>query len=323
MEQNGRTAVVFTGQGAQSVGMAKDLYERFPSVRPLFEQANEIVGYDLRRLCFEGPADKLEQTAIQQPAIFLASAAYWQAITETAGETIRMDASAGLSLGEYTALYASGALSFADAQRLVHLRGTLMWESGLKRPGSMVCVVNLEQPRVEELCRRAAGDEVLALANMNCPGQIVISGDKGACARALELCREFDCKGVELPVSGAFHSPLMEDAAEQLRGELQRTTFHAPRNPVYANVTAEPHDGPEQIRDLLYRQMTHPVLWARTIGNLTARGFGQMIEPGPGRVLTGLMRRIERTIKCRNISSADAVTELAPRAEASLEGRER
>ncbi len=320
MTSTGGTAAVFTGQGAQAVGMGRDLYERFPSVRRLFDAAGEIVGYDIKKYCFDGPVEKLEQTDIQQPAILLVSAAYWQAMCETAGGALEVSAAAGLSLGEYTALHAAGALSFEDALRLVHVRGSLMWESGRTQPGGMVCVMNLDEAKVRELCQRAAGGEVLTLANLNCPGQIVLSGTKSAVRRALDLCGEYGTRGVELPVSGAFHSPLMAEAAGRLREELDRATFGTTRFPVYSNVTAEPHGGPETMRELLFRQMTSPVLWERTVRNLASRGVSEFLEPGPGRVLTGLMRRIDRNIRCRNVSTAEDVAKLSPQVQASLEG---
>lgn len=231
-----------------------------------------------------------------------------------------MAAAAGLSLGEYTALYAAGAMDFPAALNLVRHRGRLMQEAGEKHAGGMACLMNLELEAVQEICEQAADGGVLTPANLNCPGQIVISGEKKACERALELAAEKGNRGVALKVSGAFHSPLMAEAAEELKGHLEATAFRVPQVPVYSNVSGEPHTGPDQIRQRLYQQMTRPVLWQRCMERMSSDGWGPFVEFGPGKVLTGLMRRIDRAIDCRNVSSVKDVERMT--AETDMDVKE-
>lgn len=294
--------------------MGRELADAYPRVRELFSTADRVVGFDLSAACVEGDAATLEKTAIQQPAIFLVSAAYLEVFRERCPSRFPMGASAGLSLGEYTALYAAGAVDFEGALSLVRHRGRLMQDAGLKHPGGMACLMGLELSEVEKICQAAAGEGVLTPANLNCPGQIVVSGDRDACQRALVLAAESGNRGVALKVSGAFHSPLMAEAAEELRGYLEETEFRTPGVAVYSNVTAQPHSDPARIRDLLVRQMTSPVLWQRCVENLSAAGLVRSVEFGPGKVLTGLMRRIDRTLVCRNVSSVALLEKVAGQA---------
>jgi [acyl-carrier-protein] S-malonyltransferase len=303
----GQAAVIFPGQGAQVVGMGRDVAEASGRARGVYERANDVVGFDLTRLCFEGPADQLERTDIQQPAIFVASVAIWEAFLEAGGRREHFSRSGGLSLGEYTALHVAGALTFEDALRLVHRRGRLMQEASLASPSGMASLIGADEKAARALCDRARGDDVLAPANFNCPGQIVISGSKAACDRAIELASEFACRALALPVAGAFHSPLMEPAATGLWPMLQDTSFLNPVIPVIANVDSEYHDEPTSIRESLRRQITQPVLWQRCVERMIADGVDRFVEVGPGRVLTGLLRKIDRKMTAINVSTYDSI----------------
>lgn len=305
------TAFIFPGQGAQRVGMGKDLAEASPLAARVFEQANEILGFDLSRLCFDGPADRLEATDIQQPAIFVTSWAFWTALND-GGEAPGFSATAGLSLGEYTALCASGSLGFDDAVRLVYKRGQYMQEAAQAVPSGMVSVVGLECEEVAELCVQAAEGEILTPANFNCPGQIVISGSKPACARAVQIV-ESAGKGraIVLKVAGAFHSELMKPAAEKLNVELERTDFAIPKIPVISNVDATAHGSADQIRSSLYRQVFSPVRWQSSVEKMIADGIERFVEVGPGRGLTGMMRKIDRNKTAVNISSVETLDKFA------------
>ncbi len=304
----GRTAVMFPGQGAQSVGMGRDVAEAFPAARRTFAEANDLLGFDLASLCFDGPAERLEATDVCQPAIFVVSVAVWRAL-EASGQTFdpAPGAAAGLSLGEYTALWLAGSLTFSDALTLVRERGSLM-QSAAERVGSgMVSVTGLSVQEVESLCLDAGGGDVLSIANFNCPGQIVISGTIESCNRALALCEQRGGRATALRVAGGFHSKLMEPAAEGLRAALARVKVSGPRIPVVSNVTADYHRGPESIRQTLHEQLVRPVRWQASMERLIAEGFDRFVEVGPGRVLTGMMRRINRAVRAENYSSAEAL----------------
>ena len=305
----GRRAVIFPGQGAQSVGMGRDVAESSVAARSVFDRANDLLGFDLARLCFEGPPGELEKTDIQQPAIFVASVAIWEAFIEAGGQRDWFSWAAGLSLGEYTALHIAAAVGFDDALRLVRRRGQLMQEASLASPSGMVSLIGAEEGAARALCDRAREGEVLAPANFNCPGQIVISGSKGACDRAVQLAAEMGCRAVALAVAGAFHSPLMEPAARGLNGVLAETHFTTPALAVISNVGAETHGEPAVIRDALRRQLTQPVLWQRCIERMIEEGAAQFVEMGPGRVLTGLMRKINRRVPVDNVSTTDSITQ--------------
>lgn len=273
------------------MGMAKDLFEGHPPSRALMEQADAILGFPLSGLCFNGPEDELRQTRNTQPAIFLHSVALYYAM---AGEPSMV---AGHSLGEYSALAAAGALSFEDALRLVRLRGELMQRAGEEHPGTMAAVVGLSAEAVGEICREAASAGIVCPANFNSPGQVVISGSVTGVRKGMELARARGAKIVkELVVSGAFHSPLMESAQEGLQQGLARTEVRDARIPVYANVTGEPVRRAEEIRALLYRQLTSPVRWEQSVGNMARDGMTACTEVGPGKVLQGLVRRIAPSV---------------------------
>lgn len=307
-------AAIFPGQGAQLVGMGKDVAEQFSVAREIFHRADAVLGFSLSSLCFEGPAERIEQTDIQQPAIFTTSVALWHAALATG--TIRegqFSAMAGLSLGEYTALHLAGAMSFDDALRLVHRRGQLMQEAATKLPGGMVSIMGADEAKVDELCRSVAAAGRVAPANLNCPGQIVISGDKTACEAATAAVDTIGGKAIPLKVAGAFHSPLMQSAADALRGELAKANIQSPRVKVISNVNVQYHGDPPSIRELLVSQVVSPVRWQACCERLIADGFNEFFEVGPNKVLLGLMRKINRTAKVTNISSAAA---LAPAATA-------
>jgi [acyl-carrier-protein] S-malonyltransferase len=302
----GKTAVIFPGQGAQAVGMGREIAERFSTARSTYEEANDLLGFDLAALCFEGPAERLDATDLSQPAIFATSVAIWRAMEEAglAGE-ITVAASAGLSLGEYTALWLTGSMSFESGLRLVRRRGELMQAASEATPSGMVSVIGLDETQVVEVCQEAAAGEVLGPANFNCPGQIVISGTQAACQRAVALIEQKGGRGVALRVAGAFHSALMGPAAEGLRANLSETIVNPPRLPVVSNVTAEYHRDPDSIRDLLQRQVCEPVRWQASIERLISDGVDEFVEVGPGRVLSGLMRKIDRSVRVTNYSTLE------------------
>jgi [acyl-carrier-protein] S-malonyltransferase len=287
--------------------MGRDVAESSERARAVFNRANELLGFDLAQLCFDGPAEKLEQTDIQQPAIFTASVAIWEAFLEAGGRREWFSWSAGLSLGEYTALYVARAVGFDDALLLVRRRGQLMQEAAIASPSGMISLIGADEATAGALCDRVRGSEVLGPANFNCPGQIVISGSRGACDRALALAPEFGCRGVALAVAGAFHSPLMEPAAKGLWPVLQETAFKTPEMVVLANVDAEKHDNLTTIRDSLRRQITQPVLWQRSVERMIREGVQVFYEVGPGRVLTGLIRKIDRKVPVVNVSGRDSI----------------
>ncbi|PIQ60556.1 MAG: [acyl-carrier-protein] S-malonyltransferase [Bacteroidetes bacterium CG12_big_fil_rev_8_21_14_0_65_60_17] len=304
------TAFLFPGQGAQYTGMAADLYEAFGAARQVLDQANDVLGFDLKALMFTGAEDELRQTDITQPALFAHSMAALAAMDD--GALRSMGAVAGHSLGEYSALAASGALSFEDALRLVRLRGELMAQAGNRRRGSMAAILGLDDAAVETLCTDVSEpDSIVQAANYNAPGQIVISGDEAAVARAVE---EAPARGARralaLPVSGAFHSVLMDAAAGGLSEGLEKVDICTPRVPVFMNVTAEPTTDPDEIRRRLLEQLTSPVRWSHTLVRMQQAGIGSFVEVGAGRVLSGL---VKRTLGRDAVTSARGRTEDYPR----------
>jgi [acyl-carrier-protein] S-malonyltransferase len=303
----GKLVFVFPGQGSQYVGMGVDCYRNSDVARRLFDEADRILGYSLTSVCFEGPEDELRQTRNTQPGIFLHS----MVVAAMLQNTLRPDMTAGHSLGEYTALAVAGAITFEDALRLVRLRGELMQKAGEKHTGTMAAVVGMRPEQVEELCRHASIAGVVQPANFNSPGQIVISGSIAGVHTAMELARQQGAKLVkELVVSGAFHSPLMADAKEGLKRALDETPIRDASVPVYANVTAEPATTKAEIRDMLYRQMTSPVQWERTMKNMARDGATTFIEVGPGKVLQGLVKRTNPSAEIKGYDTYADVHEI-------------
>lgn len=302
----GKIAFVFPGQGAQAVGMGKDVYDALPSSRAVFEKGDEVLGFPLSKLVFEGPDSDLKQTVNTQPALLTASVAYLEALRE---QGVKPDYVAGHSLGEYSALVAAGVLSYEDAVSLVRLRGRFMEEAVPGGQGAMAAVLGAEREALAELCRSVSEESgVVELANVNCPGQIVVSGSVAGVNGVVERVKEAGGKrAIPLEVSGPFHSSLMRDAASRLAEELKNVTFNAPTVPVIVNVTASPVTDPEEIRELLVRQVYSPVLWQDSIEWLIANGVDTFVEIGSGSVLTGLIRKIDKTVKLININTLDSV----------------
>lgn len=281
--------------------MGRQLAEAIPAAGSLYQRANEILGYDLARLCFEGPAEELDSTVHSQPALFVTSLAALESLRqETPDVVLACEATAGLSLGEYPALVFAGALDFETGLRLVRKRGAAMQEAADKTPGGMVSVLGLERVQVESLCEQACQGEVLEIANLLCPGNIVISGTVAACERAAELAAAAGAiKVVPLAVAGAFHTSLMRPADERLAAALADAALRQPTIPIISNVDAAPHDDPREIRELLIRQVLQPVRWEDSMRHLISQGFSQFYEVGPGRVLRGLLKRIDRKSSCQ------------------------
>ncbi len=299
-----QTAFLFPGQGAQSVGMGRQLLETLPEARALFDEAKEVLGYDLADICLNGPAERLNSTVISQPAIFVCSLAALESLRKNdhAAEASCI-AAAGLSLGEYTALVFAGAMSFREGLRVVKRRGEAMQAAAEATPSGMLSVLTLDQAKVEELCAagRAAGH--LEIANLLCPGNIVVSGSLAACEAMEKLIEAAGGRSVRLAVAGAFHTALMKPADEALAAALAQIEIRPPRVPVWSNVDAQPHTDPGEIRQLLVRQVLQPVLWEQTLRNLLAKGCGRFYEIGPGRVLAGLLKRVQRKTECVNVTA--------------------
>lgn len=295
-----KTALLFAGQGAQVVGMGKDLAEKFPAARQWFDRANAALGYDLAGVCFQGPESELTKTENAQPGIFLVSWVAWQLLREQV-PSLAFDATAGLSLGEFTALTAAGVMSFEDGLKVVRLRGRFMQEACDATQGGMAAIMGLDESATRAVCHEAG----VELANLNCPGQIVISGRADKMAAACDLAKAKGAKrALPLPVAGAYHSTLMASAQPKLDAVLKDTPLNIPSVPVVSNVTAQAHGAPADIHRRLVEQVTSPVRWEASIRFLLAQGFTRFIELGPGTALTGFMKRIDKTALVLNVADS-------------------
>ena len=299
-----KTAFVFPGQGAQYVGMGKDLYDRFPEARQVFDAADSILRFPLSKLCFEGPEEELVLTANTQPALFTTSIACLRLLEK---HGIEPDVTAGHSIGEYAALVAAGVLEFEDALPLVRKRGELMQEAGWKRPGTMAAIIGLDADEVEVVCSRADDAGIVDIANYNSPGQVVISGEVKAVEAASAYAKEAGArKVIPLSVSGAFHSRLMSDAAERLAVELNHACFDNAAIPVVANVTADYVYEADDIRDCLERQIADSVRWEESVARMVDDGVTLFVELGAGKVLSGLIKRIADSVEVANVGDVES-----------------
>jgi [acyl-carrier-protein] S-malonyltransferase len=297
-------AFLFPGQGVQAVGMGRQLCASLPAARRLFDEAAPVLGYDLAAVCRDGPAERLNSTAVSQPALFVTSLAALEALRDSEPGTVaECGAAAGLSLGEYTALVFAGALAFRDGLRVVQRRGEAMQAAADATPSGMVSILGLEPGQVGELCARARPVGTIEIANLLCPANIVVSGTRAACDTVERMAAEAGARTVRLTVAGAFHTSIMKPADEALAAALNGIEIRPPRVPVWSNVDAQPHSDPEEIRALLVRQVLQPVQWEQTMRNLLAAGFNRFYEIGPGRVLAGLLKRVQRKVDCRNVSA--------------------
>ena len=298
-------AFLFPGQGAQSVGMCKSIHDKFACAKLLFGRASEILGYDLAKLCFEGPKEQLDSTVYSQPALFVGALAALEMLKEVKPELVASAThTAGLSLGEYTALVFADAMTFEDGLRVVQRRGQLMQESADRRPSGMASLLMLEREQVQAVCDEASAVGQVSIANFLCPGNLVISGEKPAVAKAVELAEAAGGKTVTLAVAGAFHTSIMEPADQKLAEALAAVAIQKPRIPVVSNVDASVHWEPEEIRQLLVRQVVNPVRWEDSIRWLLTQGVTEFTEIGPGKVLAGLLKRIDRKAKCENVNES-------------------
>ena len=303
-----KIAFIFPGQGSQAVGMGKDIFEKYDIARELYHKADEIMGFHISGLCFEGPADVLKETHITQPALYIHS----YIITRLIGDKLKADVTAGHSLGEYTANAYAESFSFEDGLRLVKKRGELMKNSGIQQPGTMAAIIGLDEIKVVEICEKASEGKILQPANYNSPGQIVISGEIEAVHRAIKIAKEeYGARmAKQLEVSGAFHSNLMATSAGELRIAINATEFHNSKIPVFCNVEAEPIENKDLLKNALYRQLTSTVKWEYCVRNMIHAGASKFYEIGSGKVLTGLVKKINPQVECFNISTAEDIEQL-------------
>lgn len=302
-----KTALLFAGQGAQEIGMGKSFLEHSETAKKLFDRANDLLGYDLARICFYGPETDLTKTENAQPGIFLVSWVAYELLKERV-PTLNVEATAGLSLGEFTALCAGGAMLFEDGLRLVRQRGQFMQEACDETQGGMAAIIGLDEATTQNLCEETG----VELANLNCPGQIVISGAADKLPAACELAKSKGAKkAVPLPVAGAYHSALMASALPKLAAALDKVTIVPPRVPIISNVTAHPHGSPDSIRQTLVRQVISPVRWEASIRYLLAQGFSRFIELGPGTALSGFMKRIDRNAQIVSVADSKSLEQAA------------
>ena len=293
-----KTALLFAGQGAQSVGMGKDLAAQFPIARQWFARATEVLGYDLSQICFEGPEAELTKTEHAQPGIYLVSWIAFKLLQERC-PNLEFQATAGLSLGEFTALAAAGAMSFEDGLRLVRQRGSFMQDACAATQGGMAAIIGLDEGKTRQVCEQVG----VTLANLNCPGQIVISGPAALMEKACEVAKIAGAKkAMPLKVAGAYHSPLMAQAQPRLQEALSAVTWSNPQVPVIANVTGQPHETGAALQTRLVEQVTAPVRWEHSMRLLSEQGFTRFIELGPGKALSGFMKRINDSAQILNVA---------------------
>jgi len=311
---NSSLALVFPGQGCQFVGMGAELYARYPEARAVFDRADEVLGFSLTSMSFEGPEDALNDTANTQPAIYTMTYALWRAVLARMGEAMPRPAfAAGHSLGEFSALAVSGAVAFEDGLRLVRLRGEAMRDSGDRSPGGMAVILGLDDDAVARIVEEASDGSRVWIANLNSPGQVVIAGERDALQRALQLALERKAKrAVPLAVSVACHTPLMRSAAERLGRALEECPISQPSVPIVSNVTARLTQDPQQIRDNLIRQLTEPVRWVESVRAMAEAGVSAMLEVGPKSVIAGLVKRIDPSISVTSVTDHTALEALKP-----------
>ncbi len=300
-----QTYILCPGQGAQAVGMGKALCESFPAAKDLFDRSSKILGFDLAKICFEGPEEQLSKTDVSQPALYVAGVASFRHAVESGKfDAAAVTAYAGLSLGEYTALHLAGTFGFEEGLKLVALRGKYMQEAAVATLSGMVALIGADEAVAKKICEEAAGGQVLVPANFNAPGQIVISGAIEACGRAVAAAEAHGIRAMPLKVAGAFHSPLMRPAADKMIAELARVAFSRPGKTVYSNVTAAPHGDADSIKKLLVEQIVSPVKWEQTmqaIASQLASAEARFIELSPGKTLAGLAKRINRRMAVESL----------------------
>ena len=303
------TAFIFPGQGSQYVGMGKEFYDNFRVAKEVFEEADDALRFSISSLCFQGPEEGLRLTENTQPAVLTTSIAALRVLQSERG--IPPHLTAGHSLGEYSALVASGALTFADAVQIVRLRGRFMQEAVPVGEGAMAAMLGMEREQIEKLCEEVSSGEVLTPANFNCPGQIVIAGHLKAVERAIERVKQEGKKAVLLPVSAPFHSPLMKPAGERLQKALQEIAVRDLKVPVVTNVEAEVNTSKERVKGLLVAQVSSPVRWEESIRRMTEDGIEQVFEIGPGKILSGLMKRINSKVETKNLEDISTLKKIS------------